>query len=70
MRTVELSELADYGYDAPYALVIFAVIGIAGVIGALVGWRNGNRHLTAVMSLYAVFFLGQAISFTTPLGVC
>jgi ubiquinone/menaquinone biosynthesis C-methylase UbiE len=58
-----LSELADYGYDAPYALVIFAVIGIAGVIGALVGWRDGNRHLTVVMSFYAVFFLGQAISF-------
>src|SRR5215510_4004986 len=58
-----MNELADYGYDAPYALVIFAVIGIAGVIGALVGWRDGDRHLTAVMSLYAVFFLGQALSF-------
>ena len=58
-----MSELADYGYDAPYALVIFAAIGIAGVIGALVAWRDGDRHLTGVMSLYAVFFLGQAISF-------
>ena len=58
-----MSEIADYGYDAPYALVIFAVIGIAGVIGAVVAWRDGDRHLTAVMSLYAVFFLGQAISF-------
>ena len=58
-----MSELADYGYDAPYALVIFAVIGTAGVIGALVGWRDGDRRFTAVMSLYAVFFLGQAISF-------
>jgi ubiquinone/menaquinone biosynthesis C-methylase UbiE len=58
-----LSELADYGYDAPYALVIFAVIGTAGMMGALVGWRDGDRRLTAMMSLYAVFFLGQAISF-------
>jgi hypothetical protein len=58
-----VSELADFGYDAPYALVIFAVIGSAGVIGALIAWRDGNRHLTAVMSLYAVFFLGQALSF-------
>ena len=58
-----MSELADFGYDAPYALVIFAVIGSAGVIGALIAWRDGNRHLTAVMSLYAVFFLGQALSF-------
>jgi arsenite methyltransferase len=58
-----VSELADYGYDAPYALVIFAVIGSASVIGALVGWRDGDRHLTAMLSLYAVFFLGQTISF-------
>jgi hypothetical protein len=28
--------VADYGYDAPYALVIFAVIGAAGAIGAIV----------------------------------
>ena len=55
--------VADYGYDAPYALVIFAVIGAAGTIGAIVAWREGDRHLTAVMSLYAVFFLGNALSF-------
>src|SRR6187455_196832 len=55
--------VADYGYDAPYALVIFAVIGAAGAIGAIVAWREGDRHLTAVMSLYAVFFLGNALSF-------
>jgi hypothetical protein len=47
---------ADYGYDAPYALVIFAVIGAAGTFGAIVAWREGDRHLTAVMSFYAVFF--------------
>ena len=55
--------VADYGYDAPYALVIFAVIGAAGAIGAIVAWREGDRHLTAVMSLYAVLFLGNALSF-------
>ena len=55
--------VADYGYDAPYALVIFAVIGAAGAIGAIVAWREGDRHLTAVMFLYAVFFLGNALSF-------
>jgi hypothetical protein len=56
--------VADYGYDAPYALVIFAVIGAAGTIGAIVAWREGDRHLTAVMSFYAVFFLGNALSFS------
>ena len=54
---------ADYGYDAPYALVIFAIIGAAGTIGALVGWRDGDRQLTRIMSFYAVFFLGNALSF-------
>ena len=55
---------ADYGYDAPYALVIFAVIGAAGTFCAIVAWREGDRHLTAVMSFYAVFFLGNALSFS------
>ena len=35
--------VADYGYDAPYALVIFAGIGAAGTIGAIVAWREGDR---------------------------
>ena len=61
---VRMTEYADYGYDAPYALVIFAVIGAAGTIGAIVAWREGDRHLTAVMSFYAVFFLGNALSFS------
>src|SRR5262245_12979377 len=56
--------VADYGYDAPYALVIFAVIAAAGTIGAIVGLREGDRHLTAVMSFYAVFFLAHALSFS------
>src|SRR5262249_354422 len=53
----------DYGYDAPYALVIFAIIGAAGTIGAIVAWHEGDGHLTALMSFYAVFFLGNALSF-------
>jgi ubiquinone/menaquinone biosynthesis C-methylase UbiE len=58
-----MTDSADYGYDAPYALVIFAAIGAAGIIGAIVGWRAHDRHLTAVMSFYALFFLGNALSF-------
>ena len=58
-----MTEYADYGYDAPYALVIFAIIGAAGTIGAIVAWRAGDRRLTAIMSFYAVFFLGNALSF-------
>ena len=57
-----MSEHADYGYDAPYALVIFAIIGVASAISAVVAWREGDRRLT-VMSFYAVLFLGNAFSF-------
>jgi ubiquinone/menaquinone biosynthesis C-methylase UbiE len=59
-----MNESPDYGYDAPYALVIFTVIGAAGAVGAVVAWRAGDRRLTAIMSFYAVFFLGNAISFS------
>jgi arsenite methyltransferase len=58
-----MTEHPDYGYDAPYALVIFTVIGTAAAIGALVAWLQGERRLTAMMSFYAVFFLGNALSF-------
>src|SRR5262245_58284079 len=57
-----MSEHADYGYDAPFALLIFAVIGVAAAIGAVVAWREGDQRLT-VMSFYAVLFLGNAFSF-------
>ena len=56
-----MSEHADYGYDAPYALVIFVVIGVAAAIGAVVAWREGSR--TTVLSFDAVLFLGNASSF-------
>ena len=63
MAGVQMSEYADYGYDAPYALVIFAIIGVASTIGAIVAWREGDRHLTALLSFYGLFFLGNALSF-------
>ena len=58
-----MSEQADYGYDAPYALVIFAMIGVAATLGAIVEFRDGNGQGTALMSFYAVFFLANALSF-------
>ena len=58
-----MPEYADYGYDAPYALVIFVLIGAAATLAAGVAWIQGDRRLTALMSFYAVFFLGNALSF-------
>ncbi len=53
----------DYGYDAPYALVTFAVLGAAGVAGAIVSWWNQRGHLAAKMGFYGAFFLTNAFSF-------
>ena len=55
----------DYGYDAPYALVIFGVLGIACAIVAVVStvsWRQPG-HTTATMAFYGAFFLANALSF-------
>ena len=61
----------DDGYDAPYALVIFAVLGIACAIVAIVSWRQPG-HTTATMAFYGAFFLANACSFlyTTRRGKC
>ena len=54
---------ADYGYDAPYALVAFTVLGAASVVGAIVSWRVGPGRLTSMMGFYGAFFLANAFSF-------
>jgi arsenite methyltransferase len=53
----------DYGYDAPYALVAFAAAGTACAIGAVVSWRIAPGRLAGVLTVYAAFFLLNALSF-------
>jgi ubiquinone/menaquinone biosynthesis C-methylase UbiE len=54
----------DYGYDAPYALIIFAALGVGCLIGALVQWQGGGTRRSALaLTGYAVFFLANALSF-------
>ena len=53
----------DYGYDAPYALVAFTVLGAGGVIAAIVSWWIQRRHLAAPLGSYGAFFLTNAVSF-------
>jgi len=54
----------DYGYDAPYALVSFAVGGSACAIAALYFWWSGHAtRPTLRIAAYAVFFLANAGSF-------
>ena len=52
----------DYGYDAPYGLLIFAVLGAASVVAAIVSWWN-QRGPVAALTFYGAFFLANALSF-------
>jgi ubiquinone/menaquinone biosynthesis C-methylase UbiE len=60
----------DYGYDAPYALVSFAGVAIAGGIGAVIAWSNGAHRVAVQMTAYCLFFSASATSFfhTTTRG--
>jgi arsenite methyltransferase len=60
----------DYGYDAPYALVSFAGVAIAGGIGAVIAWSSGAHRVAAQMTAYCLFFSANAASFfhTTKRG--
>ena len=53
----------DYGYDAPYALVIFALLAIGSGIGMVIAWRQLPIHAAAQITFYFVFFLANTSSF-------
>jgi len=52
----------DYGYDAPYALIMFAALAVASGIGAVVIWLNEPAHGVpplAFTSLILLFCAGN-----------
>jgi arsenite methyltransferase len=54
----------DYGFDAPYALATFAVLGTGSTVAAIAAlWSHQGGHLAAKMGFYGAFFLGNALSF-------
>ena len=53
----------DYGFDAPYALASLAGAGVLSALGAIGSLAFGESHVARVLSIYAVVFLGQALSF-------
>ncbi len=53
----------DYGYDAPFALIVFAILALASGIAAVVAWAQAPGRTAALMAFYFLFFLGNASSF-------
>lgn len=53
----------EYGYDAPYALVIFGCLGIVSAVLAAIGWRGWSHRPATMMTFYCVFFLANFSSF-------
>jgi SAM-dependent methyltransferase len=53
----------EYGYDAPYALVIFGIVAMVSGIIATIAWRQGAIPTARIATLYFVFFLANTVSF-------
>jgi arsenite methyltransferase len=54
---------ADYGYDAPYALIIFAVLGTVATAGSIAALAGGRPPAAIALAPYGAFFLANALSF-------
>jgi cyclopropane fatty-acyl-phospholipid synthase-like methyltransferase len=57
-----MNQRGDYGYDAPYALVVFTALGAGSLIEAIVSWSEPGRT-ALIVGFYAVFFFANAGSF-------
>ncbi len=53
----------EYGYDAPYALVIFGLLAVATGIGAAIAWWRLSIHAARPVTCYFGFLLANARSF-------
>jgi SAM-dependent methyltransferase len=53
----------EYGYDAPYAVMIFGAVAVAAAVAATICWREGEARVAARMSTLFVFFLASTVSF-------
>jgi arsenite methyltransferase len=52
-----------YGYDAPYALVIFGSLTVVTGLGAVISWWRLATQAAAPATLYFVLFLANTASF-------
>lgn len=58
-----MTRRGDYGYDAPYALIAFSVVGTAAAVAAVVVWARQGGRPALMLAGYAVFFLANAACF-------
>lgn len=54
---------ADYGYDAPYALIAFTLLGALATAASAIAWARGRAPVAISLAPYGAFFLGNALSF-------
>ena len=61
---------ANYGYDAPYAMVIFGLLSVGAGLSSAISWRHGLIRPAMRTTLPFVFFLANTSSFlyTTKRG--
>ena len=53
----------EYGYDAPYALVIFGSLALVTGLGAAIAWWRMPMRAAAPITMYSVLFLANIASF-------
>jgi arsenite methyltransferase len=53
----------DYGYDAPYAVIIFGILSVIFGLVAVVAWREGDHRTARLMAAYCFFFSANTASF-------
>ena len=61
MATTE-THSGEYGYDAPYALIVFSALSVLG-LGSAIAARVNEAPATAPALFYTLFFGGHAASF-------
>ena len=62
-HTIKPMRCGDYGYDAPYAMVMFGLMALGGGILATVALLNGPVRAALPLLFFFAFFAANACSF-------
>ena len=53
----------EYGFDAPYMLVVFGSVCVLTALAAVLVWHEGEVRPAMRMAVLSLFFLGNTLSF-------